>query len=180
MQKPSPNKKEETVNKPDPKAIPKDWKTYTNSKLGFSLQYPPYLTVGKTAPNSVLGTYDEPVTGIYLGGVVLVPLASASLKQKGIEYFKGSYDTADQPAKTPSGEMPAVMCKKLEVPSTKASIQAVSCSGEGGVGFYALITEGTNTMFVDGYSKGFDDNGLTTFKSEADKLQSLSTFSFSH
>src|SRR5579871_5938041 len=63
-----------SINTPAP--VNSGWKTYTDTKDGFSFQYPSYVKAGAVAKNSTLGTYSVPVPGIFAGSYVIVPLTT--------------------------------------------------------------------------------------------------------
>src|SRR4051812_42680818 len=59
---------------------PSGWKTYATAGLNFS--YPPELSpVGTKSENSAIGTYDQPVKGVYAGPYVLVVAIDQATKQ---------------------------------------------------------------------------------------------------
>ena len=74
------------------------WKTYTNDKHGFTVQYPPNLKAGSVSDNSVLGTFQVPVRGLHVGPLVLVALEDKSLQKDAKDYFDGVYKAATNPA----------------------------------------------------------------------------------
>jgi hypothetical protein len=160
-----------------PPASTVGWKTYTNDKHGFNLQYPAALKAGSISDNSVLGTAQVPVRGYHVGSLVFVVLKDASIKKDAQDLFKGVYDAAKTPAPAGAveGDVPPIQCKILVDTADK---KAVSCSGEGGPAKYAYITGPAYDVFVDGYSRGYDNQENGNLKSDADFVGVLNTFAF--
>jgi hypothetical protein len=157
-----------------------NWKIYENAKHNFSLKYPTNLKAGSISDNSVLGTYDAPVRGFHVGPLVFVVLKDAALKKDAQSLFDGLYTAAQNPKPAQGAELPPVECKIDTVTNTKVtSIKSVSCNGEGGPAKYAYIAGPTYDVFVDGYSKGYDNSDNGNFTSASDYVTLLSTFAFS-
>ena len=152
------------------------WKTYANTKYNYQVQYPPNLKVGSISGNSVLGTYDAPVRGYDVGPLVLITL-TGSLRTEATAYFNEYYNLAQHPV-TPSPGEPAVFCAIDQMGSANSNVLSVSCIGEGGAARYALIRGTDYDIFVDGYSKGFDNSDNGEFQTETDYVKVLSTFKF--
>jgi|SRR3989344_583781 len=160
------------------------WETYENSRYNFNLEHPPGLTVGITAPNSVLGTYDEPVAGIFVGNYVFISQANYSGSFK--EYFGYFYDEAFTTQKQmdeyfENAEGPAAACLKDDYQNPTVTIKAVTCAGEGGGAFYALLEGNHDLVFIDGYSGGYAAQfGRETpmGPSQADFAEILESFRF--
>ncbi len=155
------------------------WKTYSNDKHAFTVQHPPYLKAGAVSDNSVLGTFQVPVRGFHVGPLVLVALKDKSLAKDAMDYFNGVYNAALNPQPQPGAEAGAVVCTvdKIANPNV-VSIKSVSCEGEGGPAKYAYITGKSYDVFVDGYSKGYDNSGSGDFTNTSDYPTILSTFIF--
>ncbi len=152
------------------------WKTYTNTKYNYVLQYPPNLKAGSISGNSSLGTFDAPVRGFDVGPLVLVTL-TGDLRKEGADYFMASYAIAQNPLPPIEGG-PNVECKIDKIINPNATIKSVTCTGEGGPARYALITGTNYDIFVDGYSKGFDESDNGEFQSNDDYIKILSSFKF--
>ncbi|MBX4187043.1 MAG: hypothetical protein KW802_02160 [Candidatus Doudnabacteria bacterium] len=163
--------------------IPSDWKVYTNTKHGFTVIYPPYLKAGSVSDNSVLGTYQVPVKGLHVGPLLFIALKDADLKKQAQEMFQGLYDAAKNPKPAAGAEGQAVECK-IDLENTNqtrtgvTSLKAVSCNGEGGAARYAYIAATNYDFFVDGYSKGYDNQSNGEIKNNEDYLTILNTFTF--
>lgn len=159
------------------------WKTYTNDKYSFQLQYPPALSAGAVSKNSVLGTFQVPVKGFHVGPLVLVVLKDASLKQQAFEYFDSYYQEALHPQSTmppAEGGLPPSACTIEKIVNANVTnIRSVSCTGEGGAARYAYISGPAYDVFVDGYSKGYDTVDYGQFAKDSDYANILSTFKFS-
>ncbi len=156
------------------------WKVYENAKHNFSLKYPTNLKAGSISENSVLGTFDAPIRGFHVGPLVLVVLKDPSLKKDAQNLFDGLYEAANNPKPAEGAELPPIECKVDKVTNTKVtSIKSVSCNGEGGPAKYAYIAGPAYDVFVDGYSKGYDNSDNGNFTSDSDYITLLSTFAFS-
>ncbi|HTL39754.1 MAG TPA: hypothetical protein VL306_02995 [Methylomirabilota bacterium] len=153
-----------------------DWKTYTNTKYSYEVKYPANLSAGKISTNSVLGDFQNPVQGFDVGPLVFVSL-KGDLRKTGADYFNESYNLALHPLAPQPGVSPGgCTLDKINNPST--TVQSVSCTGEGGAGRYGLIKGKNYDVFIDGYSKGFDDQDNTDFANADDYITLLSTFKF--
>jgi len=130
------------------------WNTYKSDTFGFEFQYPNYTTAGGIAPNSSLGTYDQPVKGIYAGSFPLVLLENQILANMANDIVDGAINSgAGEPETSEEGPLP-VSCKEHKYSNVQARIKAVSCVGEGGPAFYAVIDGPKTDLFVDGYFNG--------------------------
>jgi|GEM_PF-2950913 hypothetical protein len=160
--------------------IPADWKTYTNDKHGFSVKYPSAMKAGSVSSNSVLGTYQVPVKGLHVGPLVLIALEDAGLKKQAQDYFAGYYNEAVNPAPTQPADGPGPIACTLDKVSNSnvVSIKSVTCSGEGGGAKYAYITGKSYDVFIDGYSKGYDNADNGQFAKPEDYLTALGSFVF--
>jgi hypothetical protein len=156
-----------------------NWKVYENDKHVFSLKYPSNLKAGSISDNSVLGTVDAPVRGFHVGPLVLVVLKDPTLKKEAQDYFNGVYSAATS---TPAqGQDVAVECKADVITNSGVvSIKSASCTGEGGPAKYAYIQGPAYDVFVDGYSKGYDNQANGEFASASEYVTVLSTFRFSN
>jgi hypothetical protein len=155
------------------------WKTYDNEKHQFTLKYPANLTAGSISDNSVLGTFDAPVRGFHVGPLVLVVLKDATLKKDAQDLFNNLYETASNPKVVDGEAVPPIECHTQNVTNTNVvSIRSVSCDGEGGPARYAYIGGKSYDVFVDGYSKGYDNANHGEFASTSDYGTLLSTFVF--
>lgn len=144
------------------------WQVYTNDTSGFEFQYPNYTTAGSIAPNSSLGTYQEPVKGIYAGSYVLVPLDKPGLVKDANDIVDSAINTAKNPPQPAEEGGLAVSCTEEKYGNVDLKIKAVSCVGEGGPAFYAIIDGPKTDLFVDGYSGGF--GGITPPKLKTEDL----------
>ena len=154
------------------------WKTYTNDKHGFSIQYPSSLKAGSVSDNSVLGTFQVPVRGLHVGPLVIVALEDKTLKKDAQDYFDSYYNEAQNPRPAAPGE-PSMACSIDKVTNSQVvGIKSVSCNGEGGAARYAYITGKTYDVFIDGYSKGYDSQDNGSIASATDYTTILSTFIF--
>ncbi len=168
---------------PPPLASTANWSTYTNDKHGFTVDYPPSLKAGSVSDNSVLGTAQVPVRGLHVGPLVIVALEDLTLKQDALTYFNNLYASAGTTAQAnPSaveGDIPPIQCTIDQVSNTKVvSLKSVSCAGEGGPAKYAYISGPTYDVFIDGYSKGFDNQSNGSIASDTEYATILSTFTF--
>jgi hypothetical protein len=161
------------------------WKTYSNDKHGFTVQYPSYLKAGAVSGNSVLGTATVPVKGLHVGPLVLVALEDKDLQKQAQDYFDGFYNapipvqTKNSPSAGTGDGQGTPQCTHDNITNNHVvSIKSVSCNGEGGTERYAYITGKTYSVFVDGYSKGFDNSGSGDFTNTTDYATILSTFIF--
>src|SRR3989344_2910017 len=160
----------------DPLSSTTGWKTYTNDKHGFFMLYPTNLKAGSVSSNSVLGTYQVPVKGFHVGSLVFVVLKDQDLKKDALDYFNSTYTLALHPPTVTEGL--SVACEIHKVPNSFVSIKSVSCEGEGGPARYDYITGKEYDVFVDGYSKGFDNQANGTLAKATDYSTILSTFRF--
>jgi hypothetical protein len=152
------------------------WQTYTNAKYGYEVKYPPNVKAGSVSANSVLGTFSAPVKGFDVGPLVFVSL-TGELRQEGADYFNSSYNLAlNPPDPIPGGPVVACMVEAIDNPNVE--VKSVSCEGEGGPARYALIIGEEYDVFVDGYSKGFDNSDNGEFENSQDYLALLATFKF--
>lgn len=141
------------------------WAVYKGT--GYTFQYPKYTTAGGTAPNSSLGTYDKPVKGIYAGFFVVVPLTDSLLRSIAEETVTAAINASKEPLPTEEMDGPGpIECKEEKFSNVGAKIKAVSCNGEGGAAFYALIDGPKTDLFMDGYSGGFGGDAPARIKSE--------------
>jgi hypothetical protein len=155
------------------------WKVYENDKHKFSIMYPPTHKAGEVSENSVLGTFQAPVRGFHVGPLVLVILKDATLKKEAQDYFDGVYKAATNPAPSAGEEVAPIECKINSITNSKVvSTKAVTCNGEGGLARYAYIQGKSYDVFVDGYSKGYDNSNNGDFTGDADFVTVLSTFTF--
>ncbi|MDP3795121.1 MAG: hypothetical protein Q8R13_04325 [bacterium] len=133
---------------PTPATDTSNWKTYRNEEYGFALRHPPYLGAGAPSENSVLGTAEEPVPGIYVGTVVFVIAEDDLLKKATIDYFATLKNFADHPEQYQE----QVSCVRQAIPKPTVSVELLRCNRA----FYGLIKGGSYDIFVDGYSRGFN------------------------
>ncbi len=155
------------------------WKVYVNDKHGFNIQYPTTLKAGSISDNSVLGTFQVPIRGYHVGPLVFVILKDAEIKKDAQELFNNVYNAAVNPPSGEGAEVPPVECKIDKVTNTNVvSLKAVSCNGEGGPAKYAYIQGAAYDIFVDGYSKGYDQQNNGEIPNIADYVTILSTFKF--
>jgi hypothetical protein len=133
---------------------PAGWKTYASLQYKFSVSYPPEFEAGQNSPNSVLGTFQEPVSGIMVGPLVFIPLVNEQLNKLATDYFVAYANEAkNPPSDNTSG--PSIQCAYDDKISATIAIDYVYCTGEGGPASYALIKDANLRIFVDGYSGGF-------------------------
>jgi hypothetical protein len=99
------------------------------------------------------------------------------LRKTGADYFNESYNLALHPVKPAQGE-PTVACTIDKISNSSVTVKSVSCSGEGGPARYALIVGTDYDVFVDGYSKGFDNANNGELKASTDYVNILGTFNF--
>jgi len=156
------------------------WQVYNNTKYNFSLMYPPNLQSGTVSSNSALGTYSAPIKGFHVGPLVLVALKTADLKKSASDYFNSSYQAALHPqAGGASDTGAATACKIDTINNPNAQVKSVSCTGEGGAERYAYITGTSYDIFVDGYTKGYDQADFGSFAKDTDYSNILASFKFS-
>lgn len=133
---------------PRPTAVvPAGWQSYQDSSHGFTVYYPDGLAAGAVAPNSVLGTAQNPVGGTYVGPLVVVPLTTDAMKKSADAYFDQFVKSAQQPGST---------CQGVTFPVARF---VVHCEGEGGPATYAYIMGDEYDLFIDGYSRGYSSAG---------------------
>ncbi len=161
-----------TFTKPTPVAA--ETKTYSNGQ--FSFNYPPKIIVGGIATNSVLGTANILVPGVYVGQYVFITLNSNKLRKEGSDYFNQMAEVAKNPPLQEEG-FPTVACK-LETVTNSLKIELVSCTGEGGPAVYGMIDGPNFDIFIDGYSRGWDGTKTFTTISYQDLVKILETFKF--
>ena len=156
------------------------WKTYRNEEYGFELQHPPTIQVGATAPNTILGDVKDPVGGIYVGPLVFVVATSTKL----IEEVSSTFDYFFQASrKSHIYDDVQLFCDPHFVQSVDTRIQTVRCGGEGGRpggSIYGYI-RGDFSIFIDGYSHGFDEDVVVqqgNFANQDEIFKVLSTFKF--
>ncbi len=166
---------------------PPDMRIYEDKINGYQFAYSAKMKVGVVAPNSSLGTYDQPVAGIYVGQYVFVPARTVALRKTAGDFINSFYKDAfnseaeahafmNKEIERPGG----AACYKVVIPNeNKLQIKAVECYGDGGPAFYALVLGNTLDLFVDGYSRGFSELAEQQGKIEFGDLQSiLSTVRF--
>ncbi|MCX6764082.1 MAG: DUF333 domain-containing protein [Candidatus Moranbacteria bacterium] len=158
-------------------SLEKGWKVYKNSQYNFELAVPDYVNTGQISENSVVGTYNDPIKGIYIGNLILIVADNKDLKEKAKEYFEGYYvkgiKTEGDPKKGPS-----ITCEGEEILNNYATMRIVSCNGEGGPATYGLIEAEKYMIFVDGYSVGFSQNQelsneIVSFKNQAQEIKKM-------
>jgi hypothetical protein len=173
---------EEPKDTPVAPTIPTGWKTYTNPN-GLSFAYPSYLApVGVKASNSTLGTYDEPVGGIFAGPYVFVVTKDDAIKKKAKDDFNGYAKDAFKTKAAAenfinNAQGPAAACYQGVV--TTQGLKTVYCIGEGGSAFYGLLETDSTVLFIDGYSRGYTDKPIdfTDFKSQKEVENFMATIS---
>lgn len=149
-------------------------KTYVNENDGYRITMPTEITVGLKSENSVLGTVQKPISGIYIGHAVLITLDTPELKTIGKEYIKKYENLVNLKEDI---TRPSVSCSKTSILNDS---YIINCIGEGGQSMYGYLKGKTSDVFVDAYSQGFPTKNLdfVTFKTEEDFLTALSTFKF--
>jgi hypothetical protein len=157
-----------------PLVVPSDWKVYTNDKHGFTVQYPSNLKAGSISDNSILGTFQVPVRGYFVGPLVFVVLKDADLKKDAKELFDNVYNTAKNPTSMEGTEVP-VECKIILDTDKK---KVVGCAGEGGDAKYAYISGANYDVFVDGYTKGYSQQDVGKIKDDKELSTIVSSFTF--
>lgn len=151
-------------------------KIYTDKNRSYSFTYSSNVAVGAKANNSVLGTADINVPGIYVGNYVFVVADTQTLRNEAEEYFGKLADTAKNPPPVEPG-FPSIECK-LETVENSVNIQLVSCTGEGGPAVYGLVKGTSYDIFVDGYSRGWDSKATLKTLPYDDLKKILQTFKF--
>ncbi len=151
-------------------------KTYANAQYGFSFEYPLSVEVGSVAKNSTLGTADIAVPGIYVGNYVFVTANTDKLRKDSNEIVDQMVAVAKNPPPQEEG-FPTISCK-AETVKNAVSIQLVSCTGEGGPAVYGVIKGTMYDIFIDGYSKGWDNSKQLKNLSYEDLKKILETFKF--
>lgn len=157
-----------------------NWKTYKNNQYGFEFKYPLKLNnVGEEAPNSVLGSADNPVKGIYVGSLVFVVLDSNNLRNEGRDYFDRyyNYNNLNNATNEEESEEGGMTCSS-EIVKNYLFTRFVKCHGGGGGGAYALIKGDEFDIFVDWYSGGFKGNNDFVNLNEEEVKEIISTFKF--
>ncbi len=168
--------------------VPAGWRSYQSDKYGFEFSYPPYLSLGAMAPNSVLGTYEEPIGGIFVGNDVWIPAKkpdalSDKIKSYFAAYYDGAFETqAEMDEYFENVEGPGAACKKENYSNTAVAIKAVTCAGEGGGAVYVLLEDSATVVFIDGYSGGYaiqsQQETPAGYQDEADFAKVLASFGF--
>lgn len=137
----------------------KGWNVYTNETYRFQLQYPTGVDVGAKVKSINLGTYQDPVYGIEIGGGQLVPLVTPELKSKALGIMAQMEYYSNNSGQTKPGEMPqSVTCVSQPIENPYMSTEAVYCTGEGGPAYYAYLSGGSMDFFYDGYAGKVIDN----------------------
>jgi len=165
-------------------------KTYQNDEYGFEFKYPAYLSVGQKAPNSVLGTYDEPLGGTFVGSDVWVAAKTsdgdryANIKSYFNNLYRNAYATEAEMQKyfDAIAEGPAAACRKDNYENPGAQVSGVTCIGEGGGGVYVFIEGNGKAVFIDGYSGGYagqsQEEPQAGYQNEEDFAKVLASFRF--
>lgn len=128
------------------------WDTYTNNDFGFEFKYPKYVKVGEKAPNSNLGSTDEPMPGFFVGHFVFV-VATNKSKVLVADYAKNLPINND----CSKFDGPCRSCKPRPIENLP-NAWIVECGGEGGLAYYGFIPHNDYEIFVDSYLDGWTDS----------------------
>ena len=131
------------------------------------------VNVGVKAPNSILGSAQDPVPGFLVGQYVFIRLNDPDVMSKARDVFENewNFEIENEPTMPPTNDgvgSERFECKKEIISNTKYNVRKIYCFPGN---YHYLILKGTNDgLFIDGGSHGYfsaeEEKKLTYILSE--------------